>query len=374
LPPKEEFHVTKPLYLEPGAGEVSINAGPTEAEFDYPVLFGTSRKPLPNGAGFSDERDDLIRYGRVLVAIPKNHQTGSLGSGLGTIFGFDPKLTVRGYEMSSDEAQFLALAMRELPPITGPETGYLVVFIHGYNNSFENVALRAAQFGVDIGVPPNDMFFFSWAAKSRLIDYTFDEATVDTSEIYLRSFSRPFRRPPAAERSTLVAHSMGNRALLRVISMSVAGAASEQGMRFGQIILAAADVDRDLFAQLAPSYLKVSDRTTVYLSPYDFAVAASEHVHDYPRVGCSTAPQVSIPGIDSVVSTIPEDFPAHAYFAEALPVLTDIKNLMLRNQPARSGKEWTRKDGYWVVGGAPVEDRIACRTTDSVAPEPTVAR
>jgi esterase/lipase superfamily enzyme len=160
---------------------------------------------------------------------------------------------------------------------------------------------------------------------------------------------------------------MGNRALLRVVTSAVRSVSSGRSIRFGQVIIAAADVDRDLFAQLAPNYLNVADRTTVYLSPYDYAVAASSHIHDYPRVGCGTAPQVLVPGIDSVVSTIPDDFPSHAYFAEALPILEDVKNLILRNEPARSGGSWEKLDGYWRIGGVPVLRKVVCRTTSTMA-------
>lgn len=353
-------------YLPSTTEEISLNAGPTQAAFDYPVMFGTTRKPLPDGAGFSDDRDEALHYGRVFVAIPKNHQTGSLGSEFGTITESDPKLTVKRFEMESDEAHFLALAQRELQPVTGPENGYIVVFIHGYNNSFEDAALRAAQLGVDLNIPANNVFLFSWAARSDVIKYTFDEATVDASEVYFRSFLDTVARAAHGRKIHIVAHSMGNRALLRVVASGVRAISSDRGIRFGQIILAAADVDRDLFAQLAPNYLKVADRTTVYLSPYDYAVAASSHVHDYPRVGCGTAPQVLVPGIDNIVSTISDDFPSHAYFADTLPILRDVKNLILRNKPARSGKEWAKINDYWLVGGAPVGWKIACRTINTL--------
>ncbi|AKC71241.1 hypothetical protein MB84_19880 [Pandoraea oxalativorans] len=345
-----------------------MRAGPTSEAFDYPVMFGTTRKALAGGNGFSDERDEALHYGRVFVTIPKNHRTGSLGSGLGTLLGYDPKLTVGRFETVSSEAQFLDLARRELQPVIGPENGYVVVFIHGYNNSFDSAALRAAQFGADLDVPPNNLFLFSWAARSGVIKYTFDEATVDTSEVYFRTFLDTVARAASGRTIHIVAHSMGNRALLRVIASGVNSVSSDRSIRFGQIILASADVDRELFAQLAPNYLKVSDRTTVYLSPYDYAVAASDHVHDYPRVGCGTAPQVMVPGIDSIVSTLPEDFPAHAYFAETLPLLTDIKNLILRNTPARSGKDWEQLDGYWVVGGKANHAKVVCRTRDTLMP------
>ncbi|VVE16420.1 hypothetical protein PIN31115_02899 [Pandoraea iniqua] len=355
-------------YLPPTTAEIPLKTGPTASTFDYPVMFGTTRKALSAGAGFSDDRDEALHYGRVFVTIPKNHRVGSLGSDIGTYFGSDPKLTVNRFESIPGEAQFLAIAQRELRPVTGPENGYVVVFIHGYNNSFNDAALRAAQLGADLDVPANNMFLFSWAARSDVIKYTFDEATVDTSEVYFRSFLETVAKAANGRKIHIVAHSMGNRALLRVIASGVNTVSSERGIRFGQIILAAADVDRDLFAQLAPNYLKVSDRTTVYLSPYDYAVAASSHVHDYPRVGCGTAPQVIVPGIDNVVSNLPDDFPSHAYFAETLPLLTDIKNLMLRNTPARSGDKWKRVDGYWVVGGSPNNAKVVCRTRNTLMP------
>ena len=188
-------------------------------------------------------------------------------------------------------------------------------------------------------------------------------ATIDATEIYFKQFLVEIASRIAPDRKVhLVAHSMGNRALLRVISKGLEEVSEEGQIKFGQIILAAADVDRDLFAQLAPSYPQMSDRTTVYLSPYDFAVRQSDRIHDYPRVGCGTAPQVVVPGIDNVVSTLKEDLPAHAYFAENLPVLRDIKNLILRNEPARSTKIWEKKDGYWIVGGAPIPKKVRCWT------------
>jgi len=347
-------------YLPDNVAEVSVAKGTTPEAFIYPVLFGTTRKPVLNGVGFSDEREEFLHYGRVLVQIPKNHKTGSLGSRWGTLTKTDPLLSISSYQLVDDEAHFLDMAEHELPPVTGPENSYVVVFIHGYNNSFEEAALRAAQLGVDLDVPSNDMFLFSWAAHDgNILKYPFDEATIDASEVYLRSYLATVARAAHGRKIHIIAHSMGNRALLRVISASLMNVSVDQQIHFGQIILAAADVDVDLFTQLAPNYVKVSDRTTVYLSPYDFAVAASSRIHDYPRVGCASIPRVRVPQIDNIVSTIPEDFPAHAYFAESIPILQDIKNLILRNKPSREGATWAKINDYWIVGG-PITKHADC--------------
>ena len=51
----------------------------------YPVWYGTNRRhsdPSDPSAGFSGQREnqDVFHYGKCLVAIPKSHQFGSVGS------------------------------------------------------------------------------------------------------------------------------------------------------------------------------------------------------------------------------------------------------------------------------------------------------
>ncbi|WP_371879988.1 alpha/beta hydrolase [Caballeronia sp. S22] len=359
---------------------MSLKAGPTAQDITYPVLFGTTRKPIAGAdgrtvVGFSEVRDSVIHYGQVSVEVPAGHEVGSLGDSLFGNWGLasDPELKVVRVQVSSNKSAFIDFARGAIAPATNPQDSYLVVFIHGYNNSFEAAAKRAAQLGVDLGVPPNNMFLFSWASRGSIPDYTYDEATIDASEIYLRQYLETVIKIANGRKIHLVAHSMGNRALLRVVSIGVA-TFRQQGVKFGQIILAAADVDRDVFAQLGPNYLDVSDRTTVYLSPYDFAVRQSVRVHDAPRAGCGTAPQVVIPGIDNIVSTERESFPYHAYFAETVPMLSDIKSLILKNKPARSGKGWQyRVGGYWIAGPPLDAGKVLCKTDSPVVVKASTA-
>ena len=369
-PPPPAPAPTADSYFPPGTPEFHLQDGPTSNDVDYPIWFGTTRRTLSDAAGrivgFSDRRDAAIHYGRVFVTIPKGHKTGSIGGGSHRP-GIDPPLKVRDITLEENEARFIALARAQLSEVTGPANNYLVIFIHGYNNSFTDAALRAAQLGQDLDVPKNHMMMFSWAANSKLIRYTYDEATVDTSERYFRDFLISAGKIADGRKIHVIAHSMGNRALLRVIAAGIRETTEQDNLHFGQIILAAADVDKDLFMQLAPSYLKAADRTTVYISPYDYAVAASWHIHDYPRIGCGTAPHLNIKGIDNIVSTIPSDFPGHAYFAETLPILTDIKNLILRNEPARTGGTWQQTNGYWIVGPAIIPRKVRCITPDATA-------
>lgn len=315
----------------------------TENDVRYPVLYGTSRKPNGARTGYLDERGPGVQYGRVIVTIPKGHATGSLGE-KGTLFSPDTRLFIApgNIEFHSPDS-FMKLAAGR-----AGKGSYLLVFIHGYNSSFDDAALRAAQLGYDLDVAPNDMMFFSWAAKKDYRTYTYDEATADASEIHLEAFLKTVRAAAGTRKVHIIAHSMGNRPLMRVISrLQLAPGESKP---FGQIILAAPDVDRDVFTHHAHNYLRVAERTTVYLSPFDVALGLSQDLHFYPRVGCGDKPQARIKEIDSVVSFVPEDFPSHTYIASTLPLLNDVRNLVLNGKPARQGAGWKAHPGYWTVG------------------------
>ncbi|RQV59091.1 alpha/beta hydrolase [Burkholderia cenocepacia] len=363
-------------YYGPGTPELTIDHQSSDQPVLYPVLYGTNRKPVygPSNkvpATYAGERDRKLHYGRVFVSIPKHHRIGSQGSWWGTMTGTDPFLRIERIDEMADRDAFLALARRALGSVTGPQDGYVVVYVHGYNNSFDDAAIRAAQLGADLDIPPNHMMLFSWPALHDVLKYTIDEATIDASEIFLRQFLIDVAAHVAQGRKIhLIAHSMGNRALLRVVD-ALATDPATSSIKFGQIILAAADVDRELFGTLGGSYVKSSDRTTVYLSPYDFAVGLSSNVvHDYPRVGCGDKPQVDVPGIANVVSTLPDDFPSHGYFGDTSLILADVKNLLLRNTPARSSAGWARFPTYWQVGNAPVASRVFCTTRNTLTISP----
>lgn len=58
---------------------------------------------------------------------------------------------------------------------------HAVVFIHGYNVSFDQAALRCAQLGADLGLP-GITAFFSWRSRGTLRGYIEDEASIEAAE------------------------------------------------------------------------------------------------------------------------------------------------------------------------------------------------
>src|SRR6185436_16351410 len=140
-----------------------------------------------------------------------------------------------------------------------------LVVIHGYNVSFEAAALRAAQIGFDLQLP-GATAFFSWPSRARLARYTADEATIQASEKHIAQFLLEFTRKSGAEQVHVIAHSMGNRGLLRAMQRILNEVGAEAGVPFGQIILAAPDEAQDVFAELSAAYRRLARRTTLYVS------------------------------------------------------------------------------------------------------------
>lgn len=204
-----------------------------------------------------------------------------------------------------------------------------LVYIHGYKTKFEEAIIRAAQIGYDLKVE-GITAAFSWPSVGSTFGYTADEATIQASEEYLEEFLRTIITTQDVENVNILAHSMGNRALIRVLS-NFAKDSSLPNKPINQIILAAPDVDVRIFETLAANYSKLSTRTTLYVSAEDKPLELSGWLHNFQRVG--KAPPVSVfPNIDTIaVDEIDISTLGHSYFAEAEALLYDIYSLINTN-------------------------------------------
>jgi esterase/lipase superfamily enzyme len=364
------FATHDPDIFDAERGRPRNTAAATRAAFDfgvesaeaplYPLWFGTNRAPVDPAdpaKGFSSERGTALHYGTCRVAVPRSHKIGSVGSAwwkrLLTAEDDRLRLDWKALRLLAAEAFWADLSKALAERDAGQRMGLVV--IHGYNVSFEAAALRAAQIGFDLQVP-GVTAFFSWPSRARLAGYTADEATIQASEKHIAQFLLEFTRQSGVDEVHVIAHSMGNRGLLRAMQRILTEVGEATRVPFGQIVLAAPDEDQDVFAELSAAYSKVARRTTLYVSAKDRAVATSFLVHDAPRVGL-TPPVTIVPGIDTVeVTNVDVSLLGHGYFAEARDLLHDIHNLLIADTPpaSRMGlRPATTSDGrgYWVIGG-----------------------
>ncbi len=331
---------------------VGVTKRARPAQRIYDVWFGTNRAPvMENGVlkGFSGQTTDDVTLGRCGVIIPRTHKIG-VGKPpwwRRVVFGERP-LSVQS--VASLESGAFWADVRARLVHDGAEADDAIVFLHGYNVSFEDAAVCAAQIGADLNLP-GATAFFSWPSQGRMLDYTVDEASIEASEAQITAFLEAFASRSGARRVHVIAHSMGNRGLLRAVDRIAAKASAASGRPFGQIILAAPDVDRRTFSTLCPAYPMVGLRTTLYLSAKDLAVRSSRFVHAAARVGYEP-PVTVVPDIDTVsVSKVDLSFLGHGYVASCRAVLTDIHQLIVSElEPCRRAGMTamsTKDGGYW---------------------------
>ncbi len=301
----------------------------------YEVWFGTNRQPLDPvhpERGFGPERDERIYYGRCEVVVPKFHKIGEIGNPWWKKWPVwkDDRLRIANRYPISEDLFWVALSQSLGAQPCEERT--ILCFVHGYNVTFDQAAIRAAQIGADLAVPGATVFF-SWPSKGRVRDYAADVASVEASEGFLRDFLKSLATKAGAERIHLIAHSMGNRGLLRAFNSLLAGVSKDLKLLFSQIFLAAPDIDCALFKQLAAAYARLSTRTTMYISNRDRALWGSSFLHDYPRAGYKP-PVTIVEGIDTIeVSNIDLSFLGHSYVGAARDVLHDMHTLMNMNTP-----------------------------------------
>jgi esterase/lipase superfamily enzyme len=321
---------SSPGYDRPAfaGGDAQMETLATKGE-ELVIWFATNRER--NGRSWSRRSGNAVHYGRCRVFVPEDRPMGSLGPTL-TKWGTKP-IQLNGTEILTQEAFWTNLRTVCAELEVGARQA--LVFLHGYRTDFSRAARRAAQLKADLR-HRGPAAFFAWPSADQLLGYANDKAAIEGSETAIREFLVGFAQRSGAERVHIIAHSMGNIGLLRAMDAIAHDAAARSGVSFGQIVLAAPDVDTRLFRNLAQAYTQLSARTTLYVAENDSALGGSRWLHgNYARAGLAP-PVVVVAGVDTInVSRINLDLLGlrHAYAMGLAEVLGDIHALLRDGAP-----------------------------------------
>lgn len=343
-------------FIEPvGRAEAALNDAPRpepkRASFDpceYRVYFTTDRRPHVPGdylQGFGRRFDDRLHFGSCVIHIPRSHAYASTGSGildrglrlaLGQSRDEPLKLVAIEQRTSHSFVDALAAHMTRLDSVSRE----ILLFLHGYNVSFKDAAIRAAQLGRDLEIS-GPVVFFSWPSFAMAPFYAPDEANIDRTRRKFLEFIRLLGSVDGLRAINVIAHSMGNRILEQSASVLVASTDGPSAP-LGQIILAAPDVDRGVIIQAAADYAKLrlpERRTTLYCNPSDRAVALSGLLHQNPRGGRYG---VGVPNTDCILwSPTGFGFNLGHNFAGNEGVMRDMQQLLATHAPPSERKHLT---------------------------------
>jgi esterase/lipase superfamily enzyme len=195
--------------------------------------------------------------------------------------------------------------------------------------------------------------FFSWPSRANVRHYFSDRNEIEFSRYVIKEFLSDIAQRVQADRIHVIAHSMGADATCRAIADL-----GDRGKIFDQIILAAPDIDSEVFrVQIAPRMTKTANRTTMYCSKKDWALMLSRNFNDSTRAGDSSEGALVLQDVDTVdASEIDTDLLGHSYYGDCLPILDDVNLLMRSSLPPqeRRLRPWPVDEQllYWTLPDA----------------------
>jgi len=299
------------------------------------IFYGTNRVRSPLQSRIYSGNRGKLSYGQCVVSIPPGHQLGELEGPLWRRFEFaeDPRKHIVVAEESELDATAWRTLVKEIS--ASSTTRQALLFVHGFNVSFKDAARQTAQIAFDLkfkGVPA----FFSWPSRGGITPYPADEASVEAAEPFFLEFLISFLDAVEADQVFVIAHSMGNRLVTKVVSrLPLEHPVLARKIR--HVILAAPDIDVDVFKlELGPRLVSAGLETTMYASSRDRALQASKRFHQYQRAGDTLPSIVVVPGIDTIdASEIDTGFIGlrHSYYARKDSILSDITYVLLGVPP-----------------------------------------
>lgn len=299
----------------------------------YDVFFGTNRSPVFERGVLVDYDANIspnLNYGVCEVIVPDGHRIGSLGSPMWKrlLNRKDDRLRVES--IISLNAELFRILLHETSRRMKKKERP-TIFVHGFNNTFEQGALRAAQIGYDLGIGQG-IALFSWPSKGSIFGYSADEAPSEASKYALAKFIEEFVLSSKNDGINVIAHSMGCRVVLGAIELLSANKKSIL-KKINNVIFAAADVDSAIMPHMGMHAIEHSGRTTSYVSDRDKALKVSGWLHKFPRVGI-TPPTFILDGMDTiVVNSLDLGEFAHGYLGTSRAILGDIFALLKANTP-----------------------------------------
>jgi len=321
------------------------------------VYFGTDR----NRTASTDPRTyygherAAVSYGYSDVTVPRAHTVGRLETPSVLKFEFSPNpakhiVVASITSMGSDD--FFGQLRAESGRLSERQA---FVFVHGYANDFHEATRRAAQMKYDLNFP-GLAIIYSWPSVGSESAYGLDADSIEWSTDNLRQFLRDIAERSGAEEIFLIGHSMGTRGLAAAVAGLTSNAPREISARYRQLILAAPDIDRDIFKdRIFPAIKAAGMNVTLYASDRDKALDLSKIGRGpgraFPRLGTTSPSPFVAEGISTIdAGPVDTSFWGHRYYAENRSIISDIYYL-IRGVPVlnRFGIEQIKDPGggYW---------------------------
>ncbi|MBY5591912.1 alpha/beta hydrolase [Rhizobium leguminosarum] len=330
---------------------VALAAGTRTMQVD--MLVATTRQPSGDPATlFNGERSTKPFMTDVAVSIPPKREAGTVQW---------PK------QLPPNPAtDFAVTRVKQIDTISEGRAwfrqhiqgGHALVFIHGFNNKYEDSVFRLAQIVHDSGMQATPILF-TWPSRAQLTGYEYDKESTNYSRTALEQSLRVLAADPDVKDITILAHSMGTWLAMESLR--------QMGIRDGRVnakihnvILASPDIDIQVFAKQFVEMGDPKPKFTIFVSQDDRALAASSFITgNVSRLGAidpskepyrSRLEKAGITAID-LTKVKTEDSLHHGKFAESPEIVQLIGQRLMTGQTLTDSNVSLGQGVAAVVGG-----------------------
>lgn len=302
----------------PEAGLLRPVSGPAIGASEQSLLIATTReRDSRPGTLYNGERSGALDYASITVSVPPRHVSGQIEWPSSLSGNPRTDFVVRQAAYIDSEKTFVRTLNAKLDR-QPPGKRKVLVFIHGYNTMFAEGLYRFAQVVQDSKAPAVPVLF-TWASQGQLAGYVYDTNSATVARDDLEHTLRLIAASDADE-INIVAHSMGNWVTVEAIRQISISGDTRGAEKVGSIILAAPDIDLDVFKSEMKRIGRLRKPFFIIVSKDDQALRFSRFIAgDKPRLGADSNVQelAALGAIVIDLSTLKSDDPMnHSKFAQ----------------------------------------------------------
>ena len=253
--------------------EVLVPVATTPGTKSASIYVATTRKrDTASQNVFTAERANTLNFAKFTIAIPPNHQPGNIEWPASAP---DPRVSFAtiGQAVLTNAEFRKAVA----PPSQSSYQGKkhkVLIFVHGYNNNFQESLYRLAQVDADAGFNGIPVLF-AWPSQGDVAKYGADKEAAAYSRDHLIELLTMVTSSPQVGEIMVVAHSMGCMVTAEALRELRISRRDRVIARLGRVVLAAPDIDVDVFQSQVQAIGPLNPPLTVLVSKDDTALKLS---------------------------------------------------------------------------------------------------
>lgn len=235
------------------------------------LLVATTRKPSKDpGRLYSGERGTAISLDSVTVTIPPDRyrKIGQIQWPSRPPPAPAREFAVVGVSKVATERQLFDWFRKNRN-----SKRQVLIFVHGYNNSYADAVFRFAQIVHDSGTDAAPILF-AWPSRAKVFDYLYDKESANYSRRALEDLILQASMSPDVDDVTILAHSMGTWLAAEALR-GVAMRKNSIPAKVRNVVLASPDIDIDVFRRQFVEMGPNKPRFTIFTSTRDKALEFS---------------------------------------------------------------------------------------------------